>query len=146
MDPLTLPGVLDSLSEIGQYVNAAAQAAGLDKKVAYRLRLAVDEVATNSVIHGYEESGTTGDLVVRSEMDSEKLTIIVEDSAPPFDLRSLQERPDHIDKPVEDRPIGGLGVYLTVKNVDKFDYEYVNNRNRNIFVVNRPRSDGASPS
>lgn len=143
MDPLSLPGVLDSLSEIGQYVNAAAQAAGLDKKVAYRLRLAVDEVATNSIIHGYEESGTSGDLVVRSEMDAEKLTIILEDSAPPFDLRSLQERPDHIDKPVEDRPIGGLGVYLTVKNVDKFDYEYANNHNRNIFVVNRPQSDGA---
>jgi anti-sigma regulatory factor (Ser/Thr protein kinase) len=145
MDPLTLPGVLDSLSEIGQYVNAAAQAAGLEKKVAYRLRLAVDEVATNSIIHGYEESGTTGDLVVRSEMDAEKLTIIVEDSAPPFDLRSLQDRPDHIDRPVEDRPIGGLGVYLTIQNVDKFDYEYVNNRNRNIFIVNRPQSDGTKP-
>lgn len=146
MDPLTLPGVLDSLSEIGQYVNAAAQAAGLEKKVAYRLRLAVDEVATNSIIHGYEESGTTGDLVVRAEMDSEKLTIIVEDSAPPFDLRSLQERPDHIDKPVEDRPIGGLGVFLTIQNVDKFDYEYVDHHNRNIFIVNRPKVDGDKSS
>lgn len=146
MDPLTLPGVLDSLSEIGQYVNAAAQAAGLEKKVAYRLRLAVDEVATNSIIHGYEESGTTGDVVVRAEMDSEKLTIIVEDSAPPFDLRSLQDRPDHIDRPVEDRPIGGLGVYLAIQNVDKFDYEYVDHHNRNIFIVNRPKVDGDKSS
>jgi anti-sigma regulatory factor (Ser/Thr protein kinase) len=140
MKPLTVPGKLDSLSAIGQYVNTAALAAGLDKKVSYRLRLAVDEVATNSIIHGYEESGLTGDLVVRSEMNQEMLTIIVEDTAPPFDMRSLVERPDHIDKPVEERPIGGLGVYLTLKNVDEFDYEYVNNRNRNIFKVKRPAS------
>ncbi len=138
MEPLTVPGVLDSLSAIGQYVNAAALAAGLDKKVAYRLRLAVDEVATNSIIHGYEEAGLTGDVVVYSQIKPETLTIIVEDTARPFDLRSLAERPEHIDKPVEDRPIGGLGVYLTIQNVDKFDYEYLNNRNRNIFVVNRP--------
>lgn len=138
MEPLTVPGVLDSLSAIGQYVNAASLAAGLEKKVAYRLRLAVDEVATNSIIHGYEESGLTGDVVVYSEMKEERLTIIVEDTAPPFDLRTLAERPEHIDKPVEDRPIGGLGVYLTIQNVDKFDYEYINNRNRNIFIVNRP--------
>ena len=140
MEPLTVPGILDSLSAIGQYVNAAALAAGLDKKVSYRLRLAVDEIATNSIIHGYEESGLTGDVVVYSEILPDTLTIIVEDTAPPFDLRTLAERPDHIDKPVEDRPIGGLGVYLTIQNVDKFDYEYVNNRNRNIFIVNRPQS------
>ena len=138
MEPLTVPGVLYSLSAIGQYVNAAALAAGLEKKVAYRLRLAVDEVATNSIIHGYEESGSTGDVVLYSELNEETLTIIVEDTAPPFDLRSLAERPEHIDKPVEDRPIGGLGVYLTIQNVDKFDYEYINHRNRNIFIVNRP--------
>lgn len=138
MEPLTVPGTLDSLSAIGQYINAAASAAGLEKKVSYRLRLAVDEVATNSVIHGYEENGLTGDLVVLSEINEETLTIILEDTAVPFDLRSLAQRPDHIDKPAEDRPIGGLGVYLTIQNVDKFDYEYVNGRNRNIFIVNRP--------
>jgi serine/threonine-protein kinase RsbW len=142
MEPLTVPGILDSLSVIGQYVNAAAQEAGLDKKVSYRLRLAVDEVATNSIVHGYEESGLTGDIVVLSEINQKTLTIIVEDTAPPFDLRSLEERPEHIDKPVHERPIGGLGVYLTIQNVDKFDYEYVNHHNRNIFVVNRPQSDG----
>ena len=144
MEPLTVPGILDSLSAIGQYVNAAALAAGLDKKVSYRLRLAVDEVATNSIIHGYAETGLTGNIVVVSEINHETLTIILEDTAPFFDLRSLAERPDHIDKPVEDRPIGGLGVYLTIQNVDKFDYEYVNHRNRNIFIVNRPHHQAES--
>jgi anti-sigma regulatory factor (Ser/Thr protein kinase) len=128
---------LDSLSAIGQYVNAAALAAGLEKKAAYRLRLAVDEIATNIIIHGYEETGISGDVLVLSGMDKDALTITLEDTSAPFDPRNMG-RPDHIDKPVHERPIGGLGVYLTIQNVDKFDYEYVNNHNRNIFIVKRP--------
>ena len=126
------------MSAIGQYVNAAAVAAGLDKKVAYRLRLAVDEIATNIVIHGYEESGLSGDVLVLSTITDNYLIITLEDTSRPFDPRSMG-RPDHIDKPVHERPIGGLGVYLTIQNVDKFDYEYVNGHNRNIFIVNRPK-------
>ena len=141
MQPLLVPGTLDSLSAIGQYVNAAALAAGLDKKAAYRLRLAVDEIATNIIIHGYEESGTSGDVLVLSDMDKDVLTITLEDTSAPFDPRSMG-RPDHIDKPVHERPIGGLGVYLSIQNVDKFDYEYVNKRNRNIFIVKRAKNNG----
>ena len=137
MEPLTVPGTLDSLSAIGQYVTNAALEAGLDKKAAYRLRLAVDEIATNIVIHGYEEAGLSGDVMVLSELDPHSLTITLEDTSAPFDPRNLG-RPEHIDLPVEDRPIGGLGIYLTIENVDKFDYEYVNNRNRNIFMIKRP--------
>ena len=138
MQPLLVPGTLDSLSAIGQYVNAAAVAAGLEKKVDYRLRLAVDEIATNIVIHGYEESGLSGDVLVLSTITDNSLIITLEDTSRPFDPRSMG-RPDHIDKPVHERPIGGLGVYLTIQNVDKFDYEYVNGHNRNIFIVNRPK-------
>ncbi len=136
MQPLLVPGTLESLSAIGQYVIAAATAAGLDKKAAYRLRLAVDEIASNIVIHGYDEAGLTGDVLVLSEMDEQTLTITLEDSSAPFDSSKLG-RPDQLDLPVEERPIGGLGIYLTIQNVDKFDYEYVNKRNRNIFVVKR---------
>jgi len=136
MQPLLVPGTLESLSAIGQYVIAAATAAGLDKKAAYRLRLAVDEIASNIIIHGYDEAGLTGDVLVLSEMDEQTLTITLEDSSAPFDSSKLG-RPDQLDLPVEERPIGGLGIYLTIQNVDKFDYEYVNKRNRNKFVVKR---------
>jgi len=142
MQPFTVPGILDSLSAIGQYVNTAALAAGLEKKVAYRLRLAVDEIATNIIIHGYQEAGRSGDIVVLSEIDQKTLTITLEDTSAPFDPRGLG-RPEQIDKPIHERPIGGLGIYLTIESVDKFDYEYVNNRNRNIFIVKRPSGDAS---
>ena len=54
MDVLTLPGNFDALSPIRDYVKAAANAAGLDHTATYNLLLAVDEIATNVVVHGYE--------------------------------------------------------------------------------------------
>ena len=60
MEPLILPGTLDSLSKIGAYVLEAASQAGLERKIAYRLRLAVDEIATNSIVHGYDRVGEEG--------------------------------------------------------------------------------------
>jgi anti-sigma regulatory factor (Ser/Thr protein kinase) len=64
------------------------------------------------------------------------LTIVLEDTAAPFDPQLLT-RPEQIDLPLAERPIGGLGVFLAMENVDEFRYEYADNHNRNIFVVNR---------
>ena len=136
MQPLTVPGSLDSLALIRGYVRAAAAEAGLDKKRAYRLELAVDEIATNIVNHGYREAGRTGDVVVRARIDARQLTITLEDTGLPFDPRRLT-RPEQIDLPLADRPIGGLGIFLAMENVDEFRYEYANDHNRNIFVMAR---------
>ena len=138
MKPLVFPGVLESLDPIGKYVLAAAEAAGLDQKATYRLRLAVDEVATNMVVHGYEEANLTGDVTVRADVDGEALRVTLEDTAPPFDPRAHLQ-PEHLSKPIEERPIGGLGVFLAMRSVDQFHYEYADSRNRYVFTMKRTR-------
>jgi len=137
MDPLTLPATLESLEPLVQYVLSAAAAAGLDRKASYGLRLAVDEIATNIITHGYADAHIDGDVVVNATVGDEQLIITLEDWAPPFDPRG-QQNPDHIDKPTDERPIGGLGVFLAFKSVDGLDYEYRDNKNRNILTMNRP--------
>jgi len=137
MESLKLPGTLDSLGAITQYVMEAAKTAGLEKKAAYKLRLAVDEIATNIITHGYEEAGLTGDILCQAEIKPERLTIILEDWGTPYDPTQNPD-PEITDLPLEDRPMGGLGVYLALDGVDEFHYEWVNNRNRNIFVVYPP--------
>ncbi|MBW4561843.1 MAG: ATP-binding protein [Mojavia pulchra JT2-VF2] len=136
MEPLTVSGTLDSLSEIATYVMEAAKAAGLDKKTSYKLRLAVDEIATNIIVHGYEEAGREGLVVCQAILADESLTITLEDTGEQYDP-TKQALPNDMDLPMEQRQIGGLGVYLTIQGVDKFIYERIGERNRNIFVVNR---------
>ncbi|MFB2936470.1 ATP-binding protein [Aerosakkonemataceae cyanobacterium BLCC-F154] len=137
MEHLTVPGTLDSLSEIAKYVLSAASAAGLDKKASYRLRLAVDEIATNVIIYGYEEANLQGNLHLEAKIDDSSLTIQMEDNAGAFDpVTKLAVEEENINLPMQQRPIGGLGVYLAIQGVDRFLYERVGDRNRNIFIVN----------
>lgn len=138
-EDLVVPGDLASLEAIGKHVTAVAAEAGLDRRAAYRLRLAVDEVATNSITHGYQEHGQAGDVVVKAALDDSTLVVTVEDSAPAFDPREREGAEEEtLDLPLDQRQVGGLGVFLAVRGVDEFRYEYRGNRNRNIFVVKRP--------
>jgi anti-sigma regulatory factor (Ser/Thr protein kinase) len=138
MSPLRVEATLDALVEIGRYVEAAAAAGGLSKRQAYDLRLAVDEIATNIIVHGYQANGRSGDIVVRADSDDTAVTVTIEDWAPPFDPLS-REMPSEADlsKPLEERDVGGLGIYLAVRSVDEFLHERRDDRNLNTFVVKR---------
>lgn len=140
MEQLRLRATLDALKEIAGYVKAAAESAGLESRKAYRLRLAVDEVAANIVIHGYEESGLSGDIVVRGTVADDRVSIVLEDSAIPFDPATVTP-PDleSLSAPAEERTVGGLGLFLVLKGVDLFHYEWdrENRLNRNTFTMYR---------
>ncbi|MBV9385035.1 MAG: ATP-binding protein [Chroococcidiopsidaceae cyanobacterium CP_BM_ER_R8_30] len=134
MEPLTVVGSLNSLAAIAEYVMAAAEAARLDKKVSYKLRLAVDEIATNIILHSYQEAGRSGVLDLLAEFDEQALIISIEDTGDPYDP-TKEPTPTDLDQPLEQRQLGGLGVYLAIHSVDKFIYERVGNKNRNTFFV-----------
>jgi serine/threonine-protein kinase RsbW len=143
MEPLTVAGTLESLSAIRAYVMAACASAGLDRKTAYRLSLAVDEIATNSVVYGYVPSKRDGDLRIIADIDTDTLRVTLEDSAPAYDPMQAP-RPAALDIPLEQRQIGGLGIYLALRGVDHFAYERKGDLNRNIFIMKRPPAQAAS--
>jgi anti-sigma regulatory factor (Ser/Thr protein kinase) len=132
----TVPAALDSLGAIAEFVMAAAASAGLDKRASYHLRLAVDEIATNIIVHGYAKHGLQGGLELGADIDDSTLTVSIEDIGVAFN--PLQAPLPDTDLPLEQRPIGGLGVYLAIRSVDEFRYEHVGDRNRTIFKMYRP--------
>lgn len=140
---VVVPGTLESLGPIREFVKGVASEAGLDAKRSYRLQLAVDEISSNIVIHGYQEHDLTGDVEVTAEVDDDKLVITLVDSATPYNPLDRPD-PDDLDAPLENRMIGGLGVFLAIKNVDEFLYRFVDGCNHNIFVVKL--LPGAPPS
>lgn len=126
------------LTEIGAFVRDAAAQAGLDPRAAYRLRLAVDELATNVIVHGRPERHSGDDQIrVGYEIDRDALIVTLEDRGPAFNPLEHEGADEHLEKPIEERPIGGLGVFLAIRGVDQFRYERDGDRNRSIFVVRR---------
>lgn len=148
MDLLTVEARLEALSAIGAYIREAAAQAGLDSRSAYRLRLAVDEVATNVIVHGrpLEHSGDDK-IVLQADIDDGALTVTLEDAGPPFDPSEHHAKweVETLDKPLEERPIGGLGVFLATKGVDEYQYERVGMRNRSKFIVHRDGATAGGP-
>ena len=138
MQPQTFPGNLDSLSPIRKFVTQAGEEAGLNHKAIYELCLAVDEIATNIVTYGYEESGLSGDIRIRSEMTPERLAIYLEDTGKGYDPNAIAlPNLEDLGKPLEERPLGGLGILLAKVGVDEFNYSQVDDRHVHEFVVRR---------
>jgi len=144
MEPQTFPGTLESLAGIADYVRQAASHSGLDKRATYRLRLAVDEIATNIVAHGYAEAGLSGTIQIAAENLGDRLRVTLEDTAIPYNPL-VQAAPDNLDTPIADRPIGGLGVFLAIQGCDRFAYEHQDGRNRNILEMNLPPKPEPTP-
>ncbi len=136
METLTLPASLDNLANIRSYVREAASAAGVSDEKLYQLQLATDEIATNIITYSY--GGEGGEISVRGEIEDDTLTITLEDSGPAFDPRE-RELPSEEDlsKPLEERAIGGLGIFLAVQGVDRFDYRREGGKNVNALTVFR---------
>jgi anti-sigma regulatory factor (Ser/Thr protein kinase) len=135
MQERTFPGTLDSLALVRAYVSEAARTAGLDSGRTYNLCLAVDEIATNIVLHGYEEVDLKGDLIVEALQEPGQLIIRLLDHGRTYD-------PDQVPKPDLEDPLkqqsGGWGVFLGKTGVDQFDYTSTDSGNVHRFVVRLP--------
>ena len=138
--PLVLSGRMDdlgdSLSTLRQYVGAAGNQAGLETQAVHRLRLAVDEVAANIIMYGYADSEEPGVVEVTVTVDDDKMTLVLEDTGKPYNPLE-RKMPENLEDPLDTREMGGLGIFLAIRNVDGFDYQRAGNRNRNVFVMKR---------
>lgn len=146
--PQILAGTIDALEPIRSYVAQAATSAGLlDKSAVYKLCLAVDEIATNIVTHGYEEAGLQGDLKLNASIEGGLLVITLEDRGLPYDPTRHSAHLDEVmDLPPEDKPVGGLGIYLALDGVDDLQYQTIEGINRHRFVVRLPEQSATNAS
>jgi serine/threonine-protein kinase RsbW len=99
-------------------------------------QLAVEEAITNAIVHGYHETGTEGEIAIRCQATKGIVEIQIEDMAPPFDPLSLPE-PD-LTSDINERQIGGLGIFLIRQVMDEIVYRYEKNKNILVLVKRRP--------
>ena len=118
---------------VSAFAWALANEGQLAHKQAYRLRLSVDEIATNIVNYAYGDD-RPGPIQIWSEITPHAVIVTIEDIGHPYDL-TQQPTPDDMHLPPEQRSTGGLGVFLITKFVDDLRYERVNGRNINRLTI-----------
>jgi anti-sigma regulatory factor (Ser/Thr protein kinase) len=103
-----------------------ATAAGLNPAMTMSLNLALEEAVTNVIMYAYPK-GTEGPVDIDATLDGGELCFVLSDSGTPFDPTAAPEA--DISLGVEERPIGGLGIFLVRKIMDQVTYQYTGGRN-----------------
>jgi serine/threonine-protein kinase RsbW len=99
---------LADLAALHDYVKARCLLLNIDESTTYDIDLAVTELVTNSLVHGYPE----GRGWVEADIDhsARGIEVWVRDQAPVFDPNQAQA-PD-FSAPLEKRRFGGMGIHL----------------------------------
>ena len=128
MKRISLTPDLSSIAELEQSLEEFAGAHELDLGLQNRLNLMLEELITNSV--NYSLPSVPGpELELCLSVEDAFVVAQVEDNGPAFDPFTEAPEADTASA-LEDRPIGGLGIFLTKKFADQYTYERVGERNR----------------
>ena len=115
---LRLDAHLSDLQDIRNFIEEYAQRLNIDASTTYDILLSVTEMVTNIIVHGYR--GESGPIDIEVSQQDDALVVCLRDEAPPFDPTQVPT-PD-LTLPLERRPVGGLGVYLTREFMDRVSY------------------------
>lgn len=112
-------GLTEELTKLPEFVDTVCEEAGVDMALIASLNLALEEAATNVVLYAYE--GKEGMVVIDAFYTSEYLKFVITDNGIPFDPTQKEDADTTLS--AEERPIGGLGIFLVRQIMDDVIYE-----------------------
>lgn len=111
---------LESLEAFRQFLKENCSGRpGVTEEVLYDVQLAVDEACTNIITHGYAGMDP-GSIILDLEMKPEYLKIYLTDFGHSFEPGNVSV-PD-VDAPIEERELGGFGLFFIQQSVDQIEY------------------------
>jgi anti-sigma regulatory factor (Ser/Thr protein kinase) len=121
--------LLNRPSEIARLQDQLESLAGqlrLPPKTLHEVQLAVEEHLTNILKYGFEDE-SEHQIRVQVLAAPTELRIEVEDDGRPFD--PLKHSPPDLSQPLDARPVGGLGIHMMRKCMDRIEYRRTDEKN-----------------
>jgi serine/threonine-protein kinase RsbW len=123
--PLRFAARMESLTAILTYTRHCIEEASLKEPVAGRIELVLEELFTNTVMHGYSQERDES-VWLRIEQRGQTMIVEYSDAAPPYDP---MQHHTNLELDNDDRPEGGLGILIARRLSDRMDYRYGAGRN-----------------
>lgn len=120
------------LEKLSRFVDELANELQLKPDLVFNLNLVLEEAVANIMLYAYPQQ-TKGEIVIQSELHGNSLVFTVTDSGIPFDPTKVAEA--DITLSGEERPIGGLGIFLIKQIMDEVKYHRAGGRN--VFMLKR---------
>mgnify|MGYP003406525001 CR=1 FL=1 len=124
----TFPAQWRAFEQVKALIAEFGEAAGLGREDRHKLTLIVEELFTNTVTHGHR-GDSTAPVQISLEDTAAGVELTYEDSAPQYDPVAASRWTD-IESTINERRVGGLGVFLTIGLTNAADYRFVEGRNR----------------
>jgi sigma-B regulation protein RsbU (phosphoserine phosphatase) len=123
----TFPARTEVLSDVLGFVDQTLESCECPMKIQTAICVAIEEVFVNVAHYAYTDG--EGDVTLGIEFDaaSREITFRMTDKGTPFD--PLKKPDPDITLSVEEREIGGLGIFITKKTMDTVSYAYENGEN-----------------
>ena len=127
VNEMTLQATLDNLPEVTAFIDSQLEELDCPMKAQFQIDVAIDELFTNIATYAYGDS--TGNVTVRLDTQEDPRAVLITfiDNGVPYNPLE-QEEPD-ITLAAEDRPIGGLGIFVVKKTMDDMSYDYKDGQN-----------------
>ena len=128
MKQLTVKADVSALDQVLAFADTFLEANDCPMKIQMQIDIAIEELFVNIAHYAYPSG--EGEAVIGIEADTEAkcFKITFEDSGIPYD--PLKKDDPDITLSADDRPIGGLGIFMVKKSMDDMTYEYKDNKNR----------------
>ena len=123
---LVLPNDIATIPQLNEFINTVAEEVGLDMSLTMSLNLALEEAVVNVMDYAYPE-GQRGDVDIEVTADQQWLTFVISDTGIAFDPTAKEDVDTTLS--AEERPIGGLGIFLVRQLMDVIDYKREGNKN-----------------
>ncbi len=127
MKELTVDAAVENIEVVTDFVNEELEKLDCPLKARRQIDVAIDELFGNIARYAY--SPDVGKATVRFAVEENPLevTITFIDNGIPFN--PLEKSNPDTRLSAEERPIGGLGIFLVKKSMDMVEYEYKNGQN-----------------
>lgn len=116
---------MSSLKRVVDFVETALNENAWPTRSVIHVLTAVDEVVSNVINYAYPDGN--GTFRIELEVSDDILTIVLTDQGIPFDPLKA-ENPD-VHAALNEREIGGLGIFMTKKLMDDVRYSRIDNKN-----------------
>lgn len=123
----TLPATIANIEVLIDFINEKLLKHNFSKPVITQINVAVDEILSNIANYAYSGIEGTVRVVLQFPADSDQVIMKFIDGGLPYN--PLEKEDPDITLGVEDRPIGGLGIYIVKKTMDNVEYTYDNGKN-----------------
>ncbi|MBQ6716612.1 MAG: ATP-binding protein [Clostridia bacterium] len=127
MVEITVNACVDKIAEAVAFVEEQLENMGAGMKAQMQISIAVDELFANIANYAYPNGEGTATVRVEASEDGKKAMITFIDSGVPYN--PLEKEDPDITLSAEDRPIGGLGIFMVKKSMDDMIYRYENGKN-----------------